>query len=68
MEDFIKALNIFMEYRKPKFPFHCEHDILYIWDIDPSEVSDSDIKELEELGFDIDDDSEGFISHKYGSC
>lgn len=30
MEDLIKALQIFMKYGNPAYPFHCEHDILYI--------------------------------------
>lgn len=30
MKDLIKALEIFMKYNNTQFPFHCEHDVLYI--------------------------------------
>jgi len=67
MKDLIKALQIFLKYGNSSFPFHCEHDILYIWGINYSDVSESDKKLLEELGFDGDED-DGFTSFKYGSC
>ena len=67
MEDLIKALTIFLKYGNPQYPFHCEHDKLYLWGIDPSEVSDNDLKELENLGFFVSED-DGIISYRYGSC
>ena len=69
MEDLIKALQILLKYGNPRNPFHCEHDYLYV-DIDSSEVSDEDKKELDKLGFfeDTEYDETGFGSFRYGSC
>ena len=69
MEDFIKALQIFLKYGNPQRPSHCEHDYLFI-DIHPDLVSDDDIKKLDELGFFPDEewDGDGFGSFKFGSC
>ncbi len=68
MEDLLKAIIIFLKYANPKYPFHCEHDVLYVWGIEPSEVSEEDLAELDNLGFFVSEDNEGFISFKYGSC
>ena len=73
MEDLIKALQILSKYGNPHYPFHCEHDTLYVWGIDPSEVSDEDKVELDRLGFFVSsdsplDDGDIFISHRFGSC
>ena len=69
MEDLIKALQIFLKYDNPDYPFHCEHDYLYV-DIDSEKVSEEDKAELDELGFFIDEEYSGFGfgSYKYGSC
>ena len=68
MENLIKALTILLKYGNPYNPFHCEHDTLYIWDIKFSEVSEDDRKLLDSLGFFEDNEYDGFISFKYGSC
>mgnify|MGYP003971689971 FL=1 len=69
LDALIKALQIFRKYGNPQWPTHCEHDTLYIADIDPDEVSADDIEELEELGFLVDEDGEGgFISYRFGSA
>lgn len=69
MENLIKALQIFLKYENKKYPTHCEHDYLYI-NLKPELVSEEDIKELDKLGFFIDEEygGEGFGSFKYGSC
>lgn len=67
MEDLIKALQILLKYGNPKSPTHCEHDILNV-DISADGVSEKDIKELDELGFFIDDDYNTFSSFRFGSC
>jgi len=73
MDDLIRALQIFRKYGNPKYPTHCEHDVLAIMDIDPDKVSKEDKAELEELGF-IVDNNEGsygpgmFISYRFGSA
>lgn len=68
MSDFIKALQIFMKYNNPTHPFSCDHDVLYVYGINPDAVSDSDIKLLEQLGFKVDIPNGCFYSFKYGSC
>jgi len=71
MENLIKALQIFLKYGNPKYPTHCEHDVLYV-DIDNTKVSDEDKSELEKLGFICGEEGEeyedGFYSYIYGSC
>ena len=60
MSNLIKALQIFLKYGDPAYPTHCEHDVMTICGIDPANVSDDDIKELDELGF--------FVSEEFDSC
>ena len=68
MEKLIEALNIFLKYGNPDYPFNCSHDYLFV-NIDPELVSDEDKKRLDALGFFVDGDTgEGFGSFKYGSC
>jgi hypothetical protein len=69
MEDLIRALIIFSKYANPKHPTHCEHDYLYV-DVNPELISKDDIKELDKLGFFVDEeyDGEGFGSFRFGSC
>jgi len=66
MKDLIKALQIFLKYTDTKYPTACSHDVLYVM-CDPNDVSNEDIKELDKLGFFIND-VDGFSSYKYGSC
>ena len=68
MEDLIEALQIFLKYSNEKYPTHCEHDILYVCGIDPSEVSDEHTKRLARLGFFVDDECDCFASFRFGSC
>jgi len=69
MEKLIEALNIFLKYGNPDYPFHCEHDYLYV-DINPELVSEEDKAALDELGFFVDEEygGDGFGSYRYGSC
>ena len=68
MEDLIKAFQIFAKYTQAKYPTSCEHDRMYVH-VDPDEVSEEDIKSLEELGFNVDDEGVfGFSSYKFGSA
>ena len=67
MEDLIKALQIFLKYGNPKWPTHCEHDVLTVC-IDPSLVSDKDKVALDNLGFFEDESEECFKSYKFGSA
>ena len=68
MEQLIEALNIFLKYGNPEYPTWCEHDALHICDIDDEKVSEEDKKELEKLGFFVDEQEGGFISYKFGSA
>lgn len=65
MKDLIEAFTIFSKYCEDKCVTHCEHDELHVV-IDYSEVSEEDIKRLEELHFNEYDGH--FISYYYGSC
>ena len=64
----IAAINIFRKYHTPAYPFHCEHDTLYIGGIVPEEVSKEDIEALDVLGFFVSGEHEGFMSFRFGSC
>jgi carbonic anhydrase len=66
MSDLIKALQIFLKYADPKFPTHCEHDVMWVVGINPADVSEEDIKELDTLGFHAF--AECFESNRFGSC
>jgi hypothetical protein len=69
MGDLIKALQIFLKYGNPEYPVHCEHDVMYIMEIDPNDVSDEDKAELDRLGFFVaDSPEECFMSYRFGSA
>jgi hypothetical protein len=70
MKDLIKALQILLKYANDDYaPTHCEHDMMYIGcDIDIEQVSKEDVKELDELGFHWEEEYDGFISYRFGSC
>jgi len=66
MQDLIEALTIFAKYTDAHYPTHCEHDELQVA-VNPSDVSEEDLKRLEELSF-IPDDYDTFMSRRFGSC
>ena len=68
MENLIEALLIFLKYGNPAYPTHCEHDVMYICDINPADVSPEDIEELDKLGFFVDEEEDCFQSFKFGSA
>ncbi len=70
MADLIKALQILLKYGDPYAPTHCEHDVLYICNIDHEAVTPEDNLALQKLGFDKDDldGHEGFYSFRFGSA
>ena len=68
MENLIKALQIFLKYGNPTYPTWCRHDELHVCEIDETKVSEEDLKELERLGFFVDEDEGGFMSFKFGSA
>lgn len=67
MDNLIEALQILSKYAKPKFPTHCEHDIIYV-NVDPKLVDDTDLTRLEELYFEADPSGNMFSSTYFGSC
>ena len=67
LSNLIEALQILLKYDNPLWPFHCEHDVLYI-NVDPKKVSKEDVKTLDEFGIFPDEENEdGFMSYAYGS-
>lgn len=70
MDDLIEALQILRKYGNPKYPTHCEHDVLTICGIDPNDVSEEDKKVLDEKGFFVSDEygDECFQSFRFGSA
>lgn len=68
MDDLIKALQIFQKYRDESRPTICDHDILIITSITEDEISHEDRKNLNDLGFDWDENEEYWYSFKFGSA
>lgn len=68
MEDLIKALQIFAQYGNPENPTNCSRYELAIMYIDPKQVSDAHIAELDKLGFFINTDEYYFMSFRFGSA
>ena len=71
MKDLIEALMIFAKYKDLQYPTHCEHDTLMIMGVTEDEVSETDQKRLDELGFFWSDDQETepcWKSFRYGSA
>ena len=67
MEDLIKALQIFLKYGNPKYPTHCEHDVMTVA-VNPAIVTLEDQQALDALGFFAADEDGCFQSFKFGSC
>lgn len=66
MKDLIEALQIFMKYcGDVKYPTTCEHDELYINCVKPEQVTEEDLKRLDELGFFPYEDF-AFVSYRFG--
>lgn len=71
MKDLIEALTILLKYGNPRWPTHCEHDILTVCpSINPDKVSPEDITRLKQLGFFVSDEigEKQFASHRFGSA
>lgn len=68
MNDLIKALTILSKYidSEERWPTYCEHELFQV-KADPADVSEEDIKALEELDFFPDEENESFISYRFGS-
>ena len=69
MNNLIEALNIFKKYIGDKtYPTWCEHDVLGICCDIEDNISEEDIKRLDELGFFYSEEYDCYISYLYGSC
>jgi hypothetical protein len=71
MNNLIEALQIFSKYGNPKYPTHCEHDMLYINpEICPDDLSFDDRVRVEKLGFFVTEKTgeRTFASFTFGSC
>ena len=68
LQDLIEALKIFAKYGNPKYPTHCEHDIMYVR-INAESVSDEDKAELDKLGFFVNTEcgDNCFSTYRFGS-
>jgi len=67
MEDLLRAFQVFRKYTSYRRPTTCEHDVLYVL-VKAEEVSTEDIKTLENLGFDVDENTGNFRSDRFGSA
>ena len=61
----IRAVELLSKHQTGPFPFHCEHDELFVMS-DPSAYAPEELAELEELGFHAGE--EHFTSFLYGSA
>jgi len=68
MNDLIEALQIFLKYGNPTYPTHCEHDVMWISEIAPKDVSAEDKERLDQLGFFVSEHDNCFKSYKFGSA
>ena len=64
----IEALQIFLKYGDVNWPTHCEHDEMWITNVDVEAITAEDRARLEELGFDWDEDDDSFKSYAFGSA
>ncbi len=69
MSELIQALTIMNKYGNPKYPTHCQHDVLLVC-ISPELVSEEDKQAIEKLGFFAgeEDGMPCFKSYKFGSA
>lgn len=68
MKNLIAALTIFLKYKDLQWPTHCEHDQLSVVGITRDEVSESDRKKLDDLGFMFSESEDCWVSFRYGSA
>jgi len=70
VNDLLEALQIFQKYVADAqyAPTHCEHDELWIMDVGETDPSKEEIERLDELGFFWSEDTEGWMSFRFGSA
>lgn len=67
MDDLIEAMQIFRKYENLSYPTSCEHDVMYVH-VEYDKVSIEDKDKLAILGFEENEDDNGFLSYKFGSA
>ena len=65
-ENLIKALQLLGKHEDGPYPFHCEHDELFVMS-DPKNFTAEELAELDGLGF-FPNDVGTFSSFRYGSA
>jgi hypothetical protein len=70
MKDLIEALQIFLKYTGDHpMPTQCDEDLMYIgWMDEWEEVTETDLKRLNQLSFYHNKIGRGFHSDRFGSC
>jgi hypothetical protein len=61
--DLIKGLTIFQAHEGDKHIGGAEHDIIYVSTVEPSKLSEAQLKDLEEAGFHWDEDNECWVHY-----
>ena len=65
-DELIEALKLLSKHQTSSYPFHCEHDSLYVMS-DPEKYAPEELAQLEGWGF-FPNDEDGFTSYRYGSA
>ncbi len=69
LSELIEGLQIFLKYGDVGWPTHCEHDEMWICNLDAdATISPEDHTRLEELGFEWDEDDDCYKSYSFGSA
>jgi len=68
LSELIAALQIFLEYGDVEWPTNCEHDEMWMTNIDADAITAGDRARLEKLGFEWDECDESYKSYAFGSA
>jgi hypothetical protein len=68
LSELIEGLQIFLKYGDAEWPTHCEHDELWICNVDAEVITQEDRDRLNELGFEYDEDDGSYKSYAFGSA
>ena len=66
-DDLPRAIELLSKHRYGDYPFHCEHDVLYVMS-NPELYATEELEELDGLGFFPGDGGDRFISYRFGSA
>ena len=68
LSELIEGLQIFLKYGDVGWPTHCEHDEMWICNVDTDAITVGDRARLEKLGFEYDEDDDSYKSYSFGSA